>query len=300
MTEAEIARMSNTDKVGEAMRRSLPHMPAGARGIVEGMIQPLSLAIIAGTLVVWAGSHFFGVGEVVDIILLAVGVVALGFSVFEGASELYDFADNSINARTDHDLEAAGHHFARAVVILGISTIQAVLLRGQGRAVVARGRPQIYPRMRLAPPPPGGSGLQVTRPPNLPGGILGETSPYGVIRVARNQSLTEQRLTLLHELGGRSILASEDGPVPADPRRAKDVSLCSLGSNAIPGGGDGGGLRPAPGARTRPSGAGPPLSPSRWLRHRLAARGRGDGDRDHRARGKPVPCDRLYGPDAGG
>ena len=88
MTDAEIARMSSTDKVGEAMRRSLPHMPADARGVVEGMIQPQSLAIIAGTLVVWAGSHFFGVGEIVDIILLAVGVVALGFSIFEGAAAL--------------------------------------------------------------------------------------------------------------------------------------------------------------------------------------------------------------------
>jgi hypothetical protein len=205
MTDAEIARMSNTDKVGEAMRRSLSHMPADARGVVEGLIQPQSLAIIAGTLVVWAGSHLFGVGEVVDIILFAVGGVMLGFSVFEGAGELFDFGHKAINARTDADLESAGQHFARAVVILGISTIQAVLMRGQGKTVIARGRPQVYPRTRLPPPPPSGNRLQVTRPLNLPGGSLGDTSPYGIIRVARNQSLKEQRLTLLHELVHRYL-----------------------------------------------------------------------------------------------
>ncbi|MGD8642523.1 MAG: hypothetical protein PVG89_17950, partial [Gammaproteobacteria bacterium] len=32
------------------------------------------------------------------------------------------------------------------------------------------------------------------------GGSLGETSAYGVITIARNQSLTEQRVTLFHEL----------------------------------------------------------------------------------------------------
>ena len=211
MTDAEVARLSNTDRVGEAMRRSLPHIPSDARGVVEAMLQPKSLAIIAGTLVVWAGSHFFGIGEVVDIILLAVGVVVLGFSVFEGAGALYDFANKSIDAQSDADLDVAGRHFARAVVILGVATIQAVLLRGPAKAVVARGRPRIYVRLRLPPPPPGGAGLQVTRPPSLPGGSLGKTSAYGAIRVARNQSLTEQRLTLLHELVHR-YLSPRIGP----------------------------------------------------------------------------------------
>jgi hypothetical protein len=69
----EIARMSSADKIGEAMRRSLPHLPEGARALVESMLSPGSLALIAGTIAVWAGSHFFGVGEVVDVILLGVG-----------------------------------------------------------------------------------------------------------------------------------------------------------------------------------------------------------------------------------
>lgn len=122
MSNVAVARMTNTDKVGEALRRSLPYLPEDAKRIVESMLTPASLAIIVGTLVVWAGAHFFGVGEIVDAILLAVGVVTLGFSVFEGASELYSFAKGALNAKSEKDLDEAGRHFARAVTILGIST----------------------------------------------------------------------------------------------------------------------------------------------------------------------------------
>ena len=211
VTNVEIARMSTADKIGEAMRRSLPHLPAEARGIVESLLKPETLAIIAGTLIVWAGSHFFGVGEIVDIILLAAGVIVLGFAVFEGAAEFYEFTTGAINAESEADLEQAGRHFARAVTLLGISTIQALLLRGQGRAVVGRGRPQIHPRLNVGPPPPPGNQLRLSRPAQIPGGSLGETTAYGTIRVARNQSLTEQRLTLLHELVHR-YLSPRTGP----------------------------------------------------------------------------------------
>ena len=212
LTSADVDRMSPSEKVGEAMRRSLPQLPSSARSLIESMLTPGSLAIIAGTLTVWAGSHFFGVGEVVDVILLGVGAIALGLSVFDGASELYDFAVGALRARSDADLEAAGKHFARAVVVLGVSTIQAILLHGQGRSVAARGRPQLRGRVVVDEPPPSGNQLRLTRPGSLASGALGETSAYGVIRVARNQSLTEQRLTLLHELVHR-YLSPRVGPL---------------------------------------------------------------------------------------
>jgi hypothetical protein len=204
--------MSSRDKVAEAMNRSLPELPSNARALVVSMLKPESIAIIAGTLVVWAGSHFFGIGEIVDVILLGVGTAVFGLSVIDGASELYDFANGAINARTNQDLDRAARSFARAVTILGISVVQAVLLRGQGRAVTARGRPQIQLRLKLAAPPPAGNQLSVARPARLPGGNLGETDAYGVIQISRNQSLTEQRLTLFHELVHR-YFSPRTGPL---------------------------------------------------------------------------------------
>lgn len=146
------------------------------------------------------------------LILLGVGAIALGFAVFEGAAELYDFTKLALNARSEADLDRAGQHFARAVIVLGISTIQAILLRGQGRAVAARGRPQYRGRVTVDPPPANPRPLDVTRPASLSSGALGETSAYGAIQVARNQSMSEQRITLLHELVHR-YLSPRTGPL---------------------------------------------------------------------------------------
>jgi len=57
-SHSNIARQSSRAKIAEAMRRSLPHLPAEARGIVESMLRPETIGIIAGTLIVWTGSHF--------------------------------------------------------------------------------------------------------------------------------------------------------------------------------------------------------------------------------------------------
>ena len=195
-----VASLSAREKIATTMRRALPLLPGDARATVLQMLEPGSLAIIAATLTVWAGSHFFGVGEIADLVLLLVGFAALGFAVFEGSRELYDFATGAIGARSEPDLDAAASHFARAVTLLGIATVQAVLLRGQARTVAARGLPRIYPREPVGLPPPAGNELRLSRPASLPGGNLGVTDAYGAIQVSRGQPLSEQQLTLLHEL----------------------------------------------------------------------------------------------------
>jgi hypothetical protein len=209
---ADVFRMSSTEKIGEAMRRSLPLLPLEARDIVKSMLEPTTLAIIAGTLVAWVGSHFFGVGEFVDLILLTVGVVTLGAAVWSGAEELYKFVDRSVNARSDPDLDAAAGHFAKAVTLLGISTIQALLMRAPARAAIARGRPQFHPMPNVGPPPPPGYQLRLSRPASLPSGDLGGTDMYGVIEISRAQSLTEQRISLYHELFHRYFMP-KTGPL---------------------------------------------------------------------------------------
>jgi hypothetical protein len=106
----DVLSMSTQDKIAEAMRRSLPLLPAAAREQVQAMLSPESLAIIAATVALWAGSHFFGVGELVDIILLVTGFALLGLSVISGAEELYKFATQAAGAHSEADLDqAAGH-----------------------------------------------------------------------------------------------------------------------------------------------------------------------------------------------
>lgn len=194
-----IAQMGPSEKIEAALRRSLPMMPAEARDQIQAMLSPESLAIIVGTLIVWAGSHFFGIGEIVDIILLVAGFALLGLSAYSGAKELSHFATAAINARTEADLDRAARHFAAAVNIIGISVITALLLRRSARSVAARGAPRVRPMPNVGTPPRPGMPTKISRPFSLPGGALGETDWWGNIAVTRNQVLTEQRLTLYHE-----------------------------------------------------------------------------------------------------
>jgi hypothetical protein len=195
--------MSAQEKTAEAIRRSVKYMPAQLGQAVKALLSPASLAIITATLVAWAGSQFFGIGEIVDIILLAGGFLLLGWSVKDVAVSLYRFATGALNAKTDRDLEVAAQYFARAVVIGGIDLVTAVLLHKSAKDVIARGRPTIDPGLPDPGPAPTGNGLfykpTVSYPVTLPSGALGETDWYGNISVTRSQTLSEQQITYYHE-----------------------------------------------------------------------------------------------------
>lgn len=198
-----VAQMSAQDKIAEAIRRSVKYMPAQLGQAVMALLSPTSLAVITATLVAWAGSQFFGIGEIVDIILLAGGFILLGWSVKDVAVNLYRFATGALNAKMDRDLEVAAQYFARAVVIGGIDLVTAVLLHKSAKDVIARGKPTIDPGLPDPGPAPAGNGLfykpTVSYPMTLPSGALGETDWYGNISVTRSQTLTEQQITYYHE-----------------------------------------------------------------------------------------------------
>src|SRR6516164_7285011 len=72
-----VAGWSCEHKFKEVLLRSPAHMPASVGGEFMSFLTPLNVGIMIASLVAWAVSHFFGVGEVVDAILLAVGVLTL-------------------------------------------------------------------------------------------------------------------------------------------------------------------------------------------------------------------------------
>lgn len=93
------------------------------------MVSPTSLAIMAGVVVVWGASQFFGVGEVADVILLVVGWAAIGAGAWSGGKELVDFAVKTAKANNDADLDEAADHLAKAITILGVQTVLALLMK---------------------------------------------------------------------------------------------------------------------------------------------------------------------------
>jgi hypothetical protein len=125
-----ITHWTFAQKLEEALKRSLPKLGPEARAQVSALLTKETLAVMAGVLVAWVLSHAVGIGEVIDIVIVAVGAIGLGWTVFQGVDELYEFAMGTYRASTTRDLDTAAEHFARAVSILGIQAVLAVLLRG--------------------------------------------------------------------------------------------------------------------------------------------------------------------------
>ncbi|EPG2867980.1 hypothetical protein QEG60_004415 [Pluralibacter gergoviae] len=116
-------------KLQVSMTKAAALLPAEVGQHLLALITPQALATMAGIVVIWAGSHFFGIGEIADVILLIVGWAAVGGVAVEAGKKLYDFAIKTNNAKTEADLDAAAHDLADAITLLGVDTVLALLLR---------------------------------------------------------------------------------------------------------------------------------------------------------------------------
>src|SRR5256885_6123965 len=125
MTDIEVTRLSEADRVGEALKRGLARLGPAVQAQLASLVQPEALAAAGGFFVAWLVSHAVGVGFVVDAILLGVGAVSVGISVFSGIDELIHFGRGAIRARNNMELDAAATHLANAVGILGVQAVLA-------------------------------------------------------------------------------------------------------------------------------------------------------------------------------
>lgn len=122
-----LAQSSDIDKLKRAVERALPKLPGQVREKIEAMLTPEALAILAAIAAVWGASHWFGVGEVVDVILIGWGVWTLGAEAVDVAKDLYQFVTIATSAQTDKDIDRAAGHFARAIAIIGVDGLAAIL-----------------------------------------------------------------------------------------------------------------------------------------------------------------------------
>lgn len=117
------------ERFKEAIERALPLLPPGVREEVAKMITPEALATIVAITGVWAVSHFVGVGEVADIVLIIAGGAMFGATAFDIAGNLNKFAQHCLGATSEQDLDDAARHFADAVSVGGVNLISALLFR---------------------------------------------------------------------------------------------------------------------------------------------------------------------------
>jgi hypothetical protein len=205
-----VSVMSNSEKVKEAILRSKRFMPAHLAYQVEAFLTPENLALMTGTVVIWAGSHFFGVGEVVDVGLLLVGAFFIGWSIESVVRDLIEFGTTAVSAKSDAELDHAAQAFASALVTAGVTAVMAILLRRGAKQLQAARGATVSEVARLRTP-----GLanveqdaqagQLWRKPTVTGDPAmapgtGQTWWFGDVEYSTAGSATEQQLARVHEL----------------------------------------------------------------------------------------------------
>jgi hypothetical protein len=137
--ERPVSQWSRQERLSAAINRSLPLLPGEVRNEVAAMVSPAGLAMMAAIIVVWGVSHFFGVGEIVDVILLITGGVMMGKAALDVANHLIEFVKLINNAESDADLDEAAKHFAEAVVQGGVQVVTVILMWKGGKAAARSG-----------------------------------------------------------------------------------------------------------------------------------------------------------------
>ena len=122
------------DRLRDVLRKTQGKVGPEVARQLEALIGPKSLAIMGDVLLLWAGGHAFGVGEAIDLVVGIVGFVAIGGAIFEGLDELLAVGRETYAARSDSDLDGAAAHLAKAIGILGIQAVLAILFRGRPAA----------------------------------------------------------------------------------------------------------------------------------------------------------------------
>lgn len=128
-TMENTTQMDLQTKLQVVLTKTAALLPGDVGQQLLAMITPQSLAIMAGVVVVWAGAHFFGIGELADVILLIVGWAAVGGVAAQAGAKLYNFAIKTNNAQNESELDAAACDLAEAITLIGINTVLALLLK---------------------------------------------------------------------------------------------------------------------------------------------------------------------------
>lgn len=124
-----VATMSNLEKLEEAFKRAISRVDDEASRQLEELLTPENIAIMAGTMALWAASHGTPIGWIVDGVLLGVGIFTIGTEIFEAGKDIFEFATGALGAETEADLDRAGQHLAEAIATVGIEVVAGILTR---------------------------------------------------------------------------------------------------------------------------------------------------------------------------
>ncbi len=176
-----IGQWSIKDKFADVLRRTAPKLPGELRIQFLALLTPLNLGIMVATLVAWAGSQFFGVGEIIDLLLLAVGSFFLGMAVFTVAKDLWGFLHGTVTATTELDLDKAALSLAEAIAIMGVAAFVALLSK-MGAKLREKPVPSASDQAETATPRPASHRQEPDLSSNAKKGVFGEATADAYMR----------------------------------------------------------------------------------------------------------------------
>jgi Contact-dependent growth inhibition CdiA C-terminal domain len=133
------------DRFIEVLKRVPNYLPGQMKAEFMALLQPVPLAMMAGTLALWAAGHAFGVSEVIDAFLLGFGLGMLGTVVFHILGELIDVFKLTIGASSPADLNEAARKLADVIALIGVAAFVALLTKVAGK---------FLPKPKSGPKPP--------------------------------------------------------------------------------------------------------------------------------------------------
>lgn len=199
----DVAGMSTMDKLAEAIRRSQKYGGDELVGKLEELLQPQSLAMIAGTVILFAVLEGSTAGAA-GVALIALSAAMMGPEVYQVVGDINGFISTAVSAKDEADLDQAGKYFAKAAVTISVDILVAVLLHKPTKAAT----PKIQAGARAT-----GEFLKTSLGP--PGGRSGQLVPALVMGgegAPRFVQAPPERLTPLDTTGGGS-----GGPKPPTP-----------------------------------------------------------------------------------
>ncbi|QYE33013.1 hypothetical protein KZX46_02415 (plasmid) [Polymorphobacter sp. PAMC 29334] len=109
---ADVSAMTFEQRLGEMLEGTVGKIGPAIAAQLRALIEPKSLAIMAGVLIAWVVRHGFAVGEIIDFFVAVVGVFSRGLAVFSGIDQLYEFGRDTNYAKTATDLDGTADHLA--------------------------------------------------------------------------------------------------------------------------------------------------------------------------------------------
>ncbi|WP_198533682.1 hypothetical protein [Streptomyces odonnellii] len=132
-----VAAMSVMDKLAEAIRRAEKYGGEEVRGKVAELLTPQSLALMAGTTILFAVLEGSTAGAA-GVALIALSAALVGPEVYQIAGDINGFISTAVGAQDEAALDLAGQFFAKAAVAISIDILVAVLLHKPTRAATPK------------------------------------------------------------------------------------------------------------------------------------------------------------------